>query len=231
MKKIITILTIFVITFSLSITINTIFEKSLTANTHNYSSDKTLVIDAGHGGRDGGTIGIDGANEKDINLAIAKKLNDFALVSGCSSCLVRDGDYLVYSDNDNINRSDLYNRLDFINSFSNATMISIHQNHFENEAEWGTQIWFSPNDDVSKSLADYILDTIKSDLQKDNRRENKKSDSSYYILYKAKHPSVMVECGFMSNRMENSNLQNDSYQNKMAFSIFIGYGNFITKEL
>lgn len=89
--------------------------------------------------------------------------------------------------------------MDYINSVSKATLISIHQNHFEVEKEWGIQIWYSPNDNLSKELADSILTISKDNLQKNNRRENKKSDSSYYLLYKAKVPSVMVECGFMSN--------------------------------
>lgn len=231
MKKILTIITTFVLCISISLAINSIFKKSLMANSHTTSSKTTLVIDAGHGGRDSGTIGVDGTNEKNINLSIAKKLNDFALVSGFSSVLIRDGDYLYYNTGDDKNRSDLYNRLDFVNSISNATLISIHQNHFENEAEWGTQIWYSPNDDLSKQLADSILSVTKENLQKDNHRENKKSDSSYYILYKAKYPSVMVECGFMSNSEENKKLQDDKYQNQMAYSIFLGFCDYVAKEL
>ncbi len=231
MKKILTVITTFVLCISMSLAINNFFKKSMMANSHITSTKTTLVIDAGHGGRDSGTIGIDGTNEKNINLSIAKKLNDFALVSGFSSVLIRDGDYLFYNNGDDKSRSDLYNRLDFVNNINNATLISIHQNHFENEAEWGTQIWYSPNDDLSKQLADSILGITKENLQKDNRRENKKSDNSYYILYKAKHPSVMVECGFMSNSEENKKLQDDKYQNQMAYSIFLGFGDYVAKEL
>lgn len=230
MKKIITVITVFVLTFCISIGINNIFQTVKTANT--YSSNKTnLVIDAGHGGIDAGTIGVDGTSEKVINLSIAQKLYDFASVSGISCNLVRDGDYLVYNDNSDKSRSDLYNRMDYINSIHNSTLISIHQNHFENEAEWGTQIWYSPNDDLSKILADNILSVTKDFLQKENRRENKKSDNSYYLLYKAQVPSVMVECGFMSNNEENSKLQDDNYQSKMAYSIMLGFCDYLSEEL
>lgn len=230
MKKIITVITVFLLTFCLSLGINNFFQKVKTANT--YSSRKTnLVIDAGHGGIDAGTIGVDGTNEKIINLDIAKKLYDFASVSGISCNLIRDGDYLVYNDNSDKSRSDLYNRMDYVNSIDNSTLISIHQNHFENEAEWGTQIWYSPNDELSKILADDILSITKDFLQKENRRENKKSDSSYYLLYKAQVPSVMVECGFMSNYEENSKLQNNDYQKQMAYSIMLGFCDYLSKEL
>lgn len=230
MKKIITVITVFVLTFCLGLGINNVFQTVKTANT--YSSNKTnLVIDAGHGGIDAGTIGVDGTNEKVINLSIAQKLYDFASVSGISCNLVRDGDYLVYNDNSDKSRSDLYNRMDYINSIDNSTLISIHQNHFENEAEWGTQIWYSPNDDLSKILADDILSITKDFLQKENRRENKKSDNSYYLLYKAQVPSVMVECGFMSNTEENSKLQDDNYQSKMAYSIMLGFCDYLSEEL
>lgn len=230
MKKIITVITVFVLTFCLGLGINNVFQTVKTANT--YSSNKTnLVIDAGHGGIDAGTIGVDGTNEKVINLSIAQKLYDFASVSGISCNLVRDGDYLVYNDNSDKSRSDLYNRMDYINSIDNSTLISIHQNHFENEAEWGTQIWYSPNDDLSKILADDILSITKDFLQKENRRENKKSDNSYYLLYKAQVPSVMVECGFMSNNEENSKLQDDNYQSKMAYSIMLGFCDYLSEEL
>ncbi|MCM1285620.1 MAG: N-acetylmuramoyl-L-alanine amidase [Acetobacter sp.] len=203
-----------------------LYNKSVTANNDSLTNQHTLVIDAGHGGRDCGTVGIDGALEKEINLAIALDLYDFAKICGYNTQLTRSGDYLVYSDNDDRSRSDLYNRFDYVNSFQDSTLISIHQNHFENEKEWGMQVWYSPNDDISKNLADSILKFTKNHIQSDNKRENKKSDSSYYLLHKAKVPSVMVECGFMSNAVENSNLQKEEYQKNIAYSIFMGYNDY-----
>lgn len=182
----------------------------------------TVVIDAGHGGKDGGTIGIDGSCEKAINLSIALDLYDFLAVSGIIVDLTRNGDYELYNAGEKRNKSDLYNRLDYINSKSNAVLISIHQNHFENENEWGTQIWYSENDEKSKILADKILFSIKQNLQQDNKRENKPSGDDYYLLHKASVPSVMIECGFMSNTQENKKLQDIEYQKDFAFSILCG---------
>ena len=180
---------------------------------------KTVIIDPGHGGIDVGTVGIDGSLEKNINLSISLDLYDFLMVSGINTVLTRDGDYEMYRAGEQRTKSDLYNRMDYINSVPNSILISIHQNHFENEAEWGTQVWYSPNDEISPTLADKILQSVKKNIQPENKRENKVSDNSYYILYKAQKPSVMVECGFVSNENENKRLQDKEYQRDMAYSI------------
>lgn len=189
---------------------------------NNVKTKKTVIIDPGHGGIDVGTVGIDGSLEKNINLSISLDLYDYLMVSGINTVLTRDGDYEVYRAGEKRTKSDLYNRMDFINSVPDSILISIHQNHFENEAEWGTQVWFSPNDEISPTLADKILRSVKKNIQPENKRENKVSDNSYYILYKAQKPSVMVECGFVSNKNENNKLQDKEYQKDMAYSILAG---------
>lgn len=193
-----------------------------TVGINNIQTRKTVIIDPGHGGIDVGTVGIDGSLEKNINLSISLDLYDFLMVSGINTVLTRDGDYEMYRAGEQRTKSDLYNRMDYINSVPNSILISIHQNHFENEAEWGTQVWYSPNDEISPTLADKILQSVKKNIQPENKRENKVSDNSYYILYKAQKPSVMVECGFVSNENENKRLQDKEYQRDMAYSILVG---------
>lgn len=183
---------------------------------------KTVIIDPGHGGIDVGAVGIDGSLEKNINLSISLDLYDYLTVSGINTVLTRDGDYEIYKTGEGRTKSDLYNRMDFINSVPNSMLISIHQNHFENEAEWGTQIWYSPNDEISPTIADKILNSVKKNIQPENNRTNRKSDNSYYILYKAQKPSIMIECGFISNKKENDKLQDKEYQRDMAYSILAG---------
>ena len=229
MKRNTIIALIFTLTFLFSLCLSQTVHKTEKISGTVINDKVNLIIDAGHGGEDCGTIGTDGALEKDINLAIALDLYDFARVCGYSANLTRGGDYLVYSEDDDRSRSDLYNRFDYINSFDNPVLISIHQNHFDDEREWGMQVWYSPNDDVSKILADEILNYTKHNIQPENKRENKKSDSSYYIIHKAKVPSVMVECGFMSNKAENEKLQNKIYQKDIAFSVFAGFNEYIDK--
>ena len=193
-----------------------------TVGINNIQTKKTVIIDPGHGGIDVGTVGIDGSLEKNINLSSSLDLYDFLMVSGINTVLTRDGDYEMYRAGEQRTKSDLYNRMDYINSVPNSILISIHQNHFENEAEWGTQVWYSPNDEISPTLADKILQSVKKNIQPENKRENKVSDNSYYILYKAQKPSVMVECGFVSNENENKRLQDKEYQRDMAYSILVG---------
>ena len=193
-----------------------------TVGINNIQTKKTVIIDPGHGGIDVGTVGIDGSLEKNINLSISLDLYYFLMVSGINTVLTRDGDYEMYRAGEQRTKSDLYNRMDYINSVPNSILISIHQNHFENEAEWGTQVWYSPNDEISPTLADKILQSVKKNIQPENKRENKVSDNSYYILYKAQKPSVMVECGFVSNENENKRLQDKEYQRDMAYSILVG---------
>ncbi len=183
---------------------------------------KTVIIDPGHGGIDVGAVGIDGSLEKNINLSMSLDLYDYLTVSGINTVLTRDGDYEVYKAGEGRTKSDLYNRIDFINSVPNSMLISIHQNHFENEEEWGTQIWYSPNDEISPTIADKILNSVKKNIQPENTRTNRKSDNSYYILYKAQKPSIMIECGFISNKKENDKLQDKEYQRDMAYSILAG---------
>lgn len=205
---------------NLSYKIDNVMVKTVGIN--NVKTKKTIIIDPGHGGIDVGTVGIDGSLEKNINLSISLDLYDYLMVSGINTVLTRDGDYEVYKAGEKRTKSDLYNRMDFINSVPDSILISIHQNHFENEAEWGTQVWFSPNDEISPTLADKILQSVKKNIQPENKRENKASDNSYYILYKAQKPSVMVECGFVSNKNENNKLQDKEYQKDMAYSILAG---------
>ena len=193
-----------------------------TVGINNIQTRKTVIIDPGHGGIDVGTVGIDGSLEKNINLSISLDLYDFLMVSGINTVLTRDGDYEMYRAGEKRTKSDLYNRMDYINSVPDSILISIHQNHFENEAEWGTQVWYSPNDEISPTLADKILNSVKKNIQPENKRENKVSDNSYYILYKAQKQSVMVECGFVSNENENKRLQDKEYQRDMAYSILVG---------
>lgn len=193
-----------------------------TVGINNIQTRKTVIIDPGHGGIDVGAVGIDGSLEKNINLSISLDLYDFLMVSGINAVLTRDGDYEVYRAGEQRTKSDLYNRMDYINSVPDSILISIHQNHFENEAEWGTQIWYSPNDEKSPTIADKILNSVKKNIQPENKRINKKSDDSYYILYKAQKPSVMVECGFVSNENENKRLQDKEYQRDMAYSVLAG---------
>lgn len=185
-----------------------------------------IVIDAGHGGEDGGAVADDGTNEKDINLDIALQLNEFFKSSGFKTVMTRDTDKAIYDDGcEDIKSkkvSDMHNRLAIFNKEENSIVISVHQNKFEQEKYSGTQVFYSPNNPKSEILADKIRLSVKGMLQPENEREIKKSDKNIYLLYNCKQPSVIVECGFISNNEELSKLKTEEYQKQIAFSIYCG---------
>ena len=222
MKRLLLVLFCAIFGLSMIVANETRSAVSTANNTQIRHSKYTAVIDAGHGGKDAGTIGVDGTEEKGINLSIALILYDYLSVSGIDCRLVREGDYELYYTESQKSKSDLYNRLDYVNSIKNSALISIHQNHFDTPNEWGCQIWYTKNDEISKVFADKILDSVKEFIQPNNTRENKESGDDYYILYNATVPSIMIECGFMSNPQENKLLQNKDYQKDFAFAVLAG---------
>ena len=185
----------------------------------------TVIIDAGHGGEDGGAE-VNGVIEKDINLAISRRLADILRLSGCEVIEVRDKDISVYSDGASTLRekktSDLHNRVELFNSNSNNIVVSIHQNKFDNSKYSGTQIFYSVNDPDSAVLAENIRTAVVMLLQPDNTRELKPAGSDIFILDSVQVPAVIVECGFLSNDNERELLSDPSYQQKMAYAVAMG---------
>lgn len=187
-----------------------------------------IVIDAGHGGEDGGATAIDGKTlEKDINLNIAKKLEDIFLLSGFQVKMIRDTDTAVYDNDANSLRnkkiSDLHKRCEIANSNPDNILISIHQNQFSSSKYFGTQIFYSTNNPESAALADYIKMAVVGLMQPDNKREIKPANKDIYLLSKANIPAVIVECGFLSNEEEFKKLTDEDYQKQLAFTIYCGF--------
>ena len=230
MKKSFIVFMSFVLLFAFTFGINLAVKKVKYVESQKILSRKTIVLDAGHGGKDSGTSASDGTLEKDINLGIVLNLYDFLRFAGINAVTIRNNDSECYPPKSDTSRSDLYNRLDFVNNIDNSILVSIHQNHFEDTSEWGMQVWYTANEETSKILADNILDISKSFLQPENQRINKPSDNSYYILYQASVPSVMVECGFMSNPEENNKLKNDKYQKQLSYTILMGINKYLTED-
>lgn len=187
---------------------------------------QTVIIDAGHGGDDGGAIGIDGTVEKDINLDIALKLEKMLKFYGFDVIMTRTEDIMTCDDGlDSLRKrkvSDIHNRFDVLEKNPDAVFISIHQNKFEDNSQHGTQVFYSGNNDESKLLAESIQNSIVSVLQPDNSRVVKKSGSGIYLLYHAKLPAVLVECGFISNPAEVKKLNDEKYRMKIAILIADG---------
>ncbi len=180
------------------------------------TQNKTIVIDAGHGGFDGGATSDSGILEKDINLKIAKKLKCVLSTLGFNTVMTRENEGALAGDKKN----DMYKRLEIIKSVPNSIFISIHQNHFSQEKYSGAQVFYgSACEEQSKRLAQILQANLKANLNPQNNREIKKAYSSLFLFKKAPQPCVLVECGFLSNNNETELLCNDEYQTKIAVSI------------
>lgn len=194
-----------------------------------YQEKTLIVIDPGHGGRDPGKVGVNGALEKDINLSISMKLRTILEDNGFEVIMTREEDIGLYEENDsNKKRTDLNNRIHIINESNPVIAISIHQNSFTQENVKGAQVFYHQESSEGRRLAEIIQAQIKETLGDDNHRKAK-SNTSYYMLRKTECPLVIVECGYLSNYNEASLLVNEDYQEKLAQGINLSIIEFLDK--
>ena len=183
----------------------------------------TVVIDAGHGGEDGGAVSASGIVEKEINLSIANLLCDLLKEKGVNVVMTRTTDTLLYDKSVDYQgkkkKLDLLARREIAESIGDCVFVSIHINSFPQEQYRGLQVWYSQNDERSQSLAEEIRKTVREILQPENDRACKPATSSIYLLHWLQMPAVLVECGFLSNREEAELLANEEYQKTLAASI------------
>lgn len=190
-----------------------------------------IIIDAGHGGEDGGASSSQGILEKDINLSISMKVKSLLELLGFQTVTVRDDDSLIYDSSCKTMRekkvSDIHKRLDIMNSYPGCIFLSIHQNHFSQSKYTGAQVFYSKNTPESALLAECIQNSFAQNLQKENTRKIKPSGTEIYLLYHAKETAVMVECGFLSNSGEAELLNDNDYQTKTALTIVSGLTQYL----
>lgn len=186
----------------------------------------TLVIDAGHGGEDGGAISLSGAKESEINLEIASKLDQIMGFYGVHTVMTRSSETIDYTEKaDSIREKkveDQKKRLQLINSTENAVLISIHQNKFPDGSPFGAQILFAPTNG-SKDFAEYMQKLVISALNTKNRRSASKVPSNILLMNHIKCPAILIECGFLSNSAEEKLLRTDAYRLKIAAVIAAGF--------
>lgn len=199
------------------------------SNLEDESSDKIIVLDAGHGGEDGGAVSSSGVVESDINLQFTEKLKDILSLNGYKIVMTReDNSDLADKSIETISgrkKSDMHRRLDIYNSHIQNVAISIHQNIFPADSCKGTQVFYSTQTQSGKVLADNITDTVKKYLQPENQRLSKPTSGSIFLLDNAKIPAVIVECGFLSNSEELKQLCDQDYQKKFSYCVFLGLLN------
>ena len=200
----------------------------------NAQDSVTVIVDAGHGGMDGGATAQDGTVEKDINLSIALKLRDMLDTAGYNVIMTRETDDDISDSSAKSVRlqkvSDIKNRMKIIEQTPDALFVSIHQNHYGGPSYSGAQVFYSKNNPESEKLAEAIQQDICSLLQPQNRRAVKRTGTEIYLLYHAESPAVMVECGFLSNAAETQKLKDDGYQTAMAFSVMCGITDYLKNE-
>lgn len=174
-----------------------------------------------HGGSDPGKVGIQGIKEKDVNLAIARYLKDYLIAEDYTVYMTRETDQGLYDESvSNKKKSDLSNRIQFLQKKNASCMISIHQNSYPDTIQHGAQTFYYEGRDEDKNFAQYVQDSLLA-FDPSNTRQIK-SNTSYYILKNAQVPSILIECGFLSNPEETANLTDPNYQKQIAYAIAIG---------
>ncbi len=192
---------------------------------------KVIVLDAGHGGIDGGCVSVNGVAEKGINLSIVQTLRDSLDILGFDVVCTREDDRSIHDSGvEGIGKqklSDMKNRLDIINRYDDALVLSVHQNQFVDERYSGAQMFYAKDNDDSRRLAECMKKQFVALLQPNNERETKPVGKEIYLIHNAKSPSVLVECGFLSNHDEAKLLESADYQKKVAFTILTGAQEYL----
>lgn len=184
----------------------------------------TVVVDSGHGGEDPGKIGVNGALEKDINLAIGKMLKEVLEKENIQVVLTRDKDEMLAGSKS----EDMKERVKIMNDAKPVLVVSVHQNSYVTEQESGAQVFYYSNSEKGKVLALDLQENLKK-LDTSNKREAKANDT-YYILRHTEVPTVIVECGFLSNWEEAEKLTTEVYQQELALAVCDGILQYIREE-
>lgn len=185
------------------------------------SSNKVIVLDSGHGGDDPGKIGVNQAKEKDVNLKIAKKVKKQLKKEGWKVVMTREEDVML-GDAEKGNRKihDMKARVELINKTMPVMAVSIHQNSYQEAEIHGAQVFYYSHSEDGKRMAETMQKALLM-ADEDNTRQAKANDT-YYLLKRTEVPTIIVECGFLSNPQEAEKLTEDGYQKKIAQAITSG---------
>ena len=198
-----------------------VFPRKTVPTLGHYSAVPVLIVDAGHGGEDGGAVSADGTKESELNLQIALRIEALSALCGKKAYLIRREDCSVSSSEGKTiaerKRSDLRNRVDMVNSLPGALLLSIHQNHFSDGKYSGAQVFYG-SVGRSMELAEEIQESLRVAVDPKNRRKCKPAEG-VFLMKKIRNPGVLVECGFLSNNRETELLRQPDYQKKLAAAI------------
>ena len=187
---------------------------------------RILILDAGHGGEDGGASSASGSRESDINLNIVLKTEALMAFLGVRTELTRSEDRSMHSEGASTLHekkvSDLKNRVGFVNSIPDVMLISVHQNYFTDSRYSGAQVFFNGGD-VSRQWGEGTQEILRQVLDPDNDRAAKAIPDNVYLFSHISCPAILVECGFLSNGEEASLLLTDTYQRKISLALAGAY--------
>ena len=208
--------------FALSMLWRYLGEKSGRSAAYVYAAKYTVVIDAGHGGRDGGATALSTMPEKDLNLDIALAVRDYLSAAGIDVIMTRTEDIMLTDGEGGTNKNqDLRARKKIVESAENAVFVSVHMNSFPIEKYYGLQVYYSDNNEKSKALAASIQEKANTTLCQGSNRKIKNAGDSIYLLDELTCPAILIECGFLSNKAEALKLNDPEYRRKMAFLIAV----------
>lgn len=191
----------------------------------------TVVIDSGHGGSDPGKIAADGTLEKDLNLAVALKLQTYLEAADINVVMTRTTDAGLYDENSsNKKAQDMKNRVSLMNGSNADVVVSIHQNSYSDSAIHGAQVFYYTTSTAGKELAHILQESLTINLDTANHRKEKANDN-YYLLKKVQSPIVIVECGFLSNPSEAALLSSDGYQDQIAWILHMGILQYLNQNI
>lgn len=184
---------------------------------------RTVVVDAGHGGPDGGKTGVNGKLEKELNLIIAEKVKKLLEEEGIAVIMTREEDGWLAE----TRIGDLKERVRIMNESKADLAVSIHQNSYHEESVFGAQVFYYTTSGEGKAAAE-ILQNELLEIDPENKKREK-ANNTYYILKKTEVPTVIVECGFLSNHKEAEKLSDEAYQGKIAEAVVKGIKSFFLK--
>lgn len=180
------------------------------------------ILDPGHGDPDGGAVGLDGTTEQQLNLDIALLIAERLNAESIPFVLTRNNSSSIYSEGKSIHQkkvSDIRNRIQIANQNKDSIMVSIHMNSFPNHDIRGIQVFYSDRNTVAYDIAEKIQSAVNRDLQPQNPKKTKEISSNIYLFSHIDNPSVLVECGFISNECDLTNLKKKEYQEMLANTI------------
>lgn len=183
--------------------------------------EKVIILDSGHGGKDPGKIGINGALESEVNLEMSKKIKIYLEEQGFTVIMTRTDEQGLADSK----VEDLKARVALINEKKPLMAVSIHQNSYSGESIHGAQVFYYTHSQNGEKAAKILQETMR-EVDPDNTRQEKANDT-YYLLKKTEPMTIIVECGFLSNQEEADKLITEDYQQKMAAAIAKGIQRYL----